>query len=113
MGTTQKGIIARTIGMLFAAGSMGKNGGSFIPSPSYAESNIHIPHHYRGNSKHNNRQPSSPKFSFVRRANNAGYGIFRNLSTGETERRKIASTASALGSSARSLTKSTQQYFGI
>lgn len=111
MGTTQKGIIARAIGMLFAAGSMGQNGGFHVPhGTNFVDGNGN--NHFRGSSKSNNKQPAKPKFSFVRRSF-AGYGIFRNLSTGKEVSRKIATTAGALGSSARSLTPSVQYHFGL
>ena len=83
MGTTQKGIIMRTIGALFTAGTMARSGGHFIPSSSYGESND--VHKFRGSSRCNNKQPRKPQYSLVQTCGD-GTAIFRNRSTGVEHR---------------------------
>ena len=83
MGTTQKGIISRTIGTLFSAGCMGKNGGfHIVKGMDYYHSSNH--RHYCGSSKVNNRQPRKPQYSLVATGCN-GIAQFRNRSTGKIE----------------------------
>ena len=82
MGTTQKGIIFRSIGAVFAAGLMGQNGGHYEPSTSYCADSGYK----HGNSKANNRQPRKPQYSLVS-TGHGGMATFRNRSTGEFVRR--------------------------
>ena len=83
MGTTQKGIISRAIGVLFAAGVMGQNGGHFTPAGLNAFA--HTSGHKHGSSKHNNKTPRKPSYSLVRTLGDSGMAEFRNRSTGATE----------------------------
>lgn len=64
---------------------MGKNGGHHVPSSSYSEANNAFK--FRGNSKHNNKQPRKPQYSLVRLCG-GGYAEFRNRSTGNIERKR-------------------------
>lgn len=101
MGTLQRNIVKKVIklGALFGKAIIAKSGG-FLPKEP--EGNF--------NSRGCFSDGKPPRFSFVRRLGN-GMGEFRNLQTGISERKPIATTAGATGEGSVLLTPKVMLFF--
>lgn len=103
-----KTLLTRSVAALFAGLTFRPKGSSFKPQVREDNGCYGRPKKF-----YRNLVPDRPTFDFVSRASRAGYGIFRNRTTGLCQMMRITNRESTKMAPCREMPASEKLYFGL